>query len=213
MKICENCGNQHAGTYGSGRFCTSKCSRSFSTKSNREAISKKVAKTFASKPSTRVTKLCNNCGLTFEVGFQRRNQESCSRSCAMQLNWKDSSYRENVSSLLSEAAFRRHDAGEDFGWRTRGKFDCSYPESIASRILEELHIEYVREFRINRYFIDFALPDRKIAIEIDGKQHEQESRAQSDRKKDSLLIEQGWVVHRIKWPSDNIREKIVAIFK
>lgn len=62
-------------------------------------------------------------------------------------------------------------------------------------------------------FIDFALPDRKIAIEIDGKQHEQESRAQSDRKKDSLLIEQGWTVHRIKWPSDNIREKIITIFK
>jgi very-short-patch-repair endonuclease len=213
MKICENCENQHSGMYGSGRFCASKCARSFSTKSNREAINEKVAKTFASKLSTRVTKQCNNCGLTFEVGFQRRGQKSCSRSCASQLNWKNSSYRENISSLLSEVAFQRHNAGEDFGWRTRGKFDCSYPESIASRMLEELHIEYVREFKINRYFIDFALPARKIAIEIDGKQHEQESRAQSDRKKDSLLAEQGWTVHRIKWPFDNIREKIIAIFK
>jgi very-short-patch-repair endonuclease len=213
VKICENCGNQHAGTYASGRFCASKCSRSFSTKSNRKAINEKVAKTFASKPSTKVIKQCNNCGLTFEVGFQRRGQKSCSRSCASQLNWKDASYRENISSLLSEVAFQRHDAGEDFGWRTRCKFDCSYPESVAIRILEELHVEYVRELRVNRYFIDFALPSLKIAIEIDGKQHEQESRARSDRKKDSLLIEQGWTVHRIKWPADNIREKIIAIFK
>lgn len=30
--ICENCGKKHDGTYGSGRFCSKKCARSFSTK-------------------------------------------------------------------------------------------------------------------------------------------------------------------------------------
>lgn len=29
---CENCNKDHEGTYGSGRFCSSKCARSFSTK-------------------------------------------------------------------------------------------------------------------------------------------------------------------------------------
>ena len=32
--ICENCGKEHDGTYGSGRFCCSKCARSFSTKND-----------------------------------------------------------------------------------------------------------------------------------------------------------------------------------
>lgn len=32
--ICEKCGKLHDGTYGSGRFCSSKCSHSFSAKSN-----------------------------------------------------------------------------------------------------------------------------------------------------------------------------------
>ena len=30
--ICENCGKEHDGSYGSGRFCCKECARSFSTK-------------------------------------------------------------------------------------------------------------------------------------------------------------------------------------
>ena len=30
--ICENCGKEHDGSYGSGRFCSKKCAKSFSTK-------------------------------------------------------------------------------------------------------------------------------------------------------------------------------------
>lgn len=33
--ICENCKNDHDGSYGSGRFCSSKCARGFSTKNNK----------------------------------------------------------------------------------------------------------------------------------------------------------------------------------
>lgn len=35
MKICEKCENKHDGTYGSGRFCQSKCARSYSSKNER----------------------------------------------------------------------------------------------------------------------------------------------------------------------------------
>ncbi len=41
--FCENCKIQHDGSYGSGRFCTSKCSRSYSTKSKRKEINQKVS--------------------------------------------------------------------------------------------------------------------------------------------------------------------------
>jgi hypothetical protein len=41
---CENCNQEYNGVYGSGRFCTAKCARSFSTKKNREEINKKVSK-------------------------------------------------------------------------------------------------------------------------------------------------------------------------
>lgn len=43
MKTCENCGNEHDGTYGSGRFCSTKCSKGFSTKAKRKEINDKVS--------------------------------------------------------------------------------------------------------------------------------------------------------------------------
>ena len=43
--VCEKCGCPHNGSYGSGRFCCSKCARSYSTSKNREEINKKVSKT------------------------------------------------------------------------------------------------------------------------------------------------------------------------
>ena len=41
--FCENCKEQHDGSYGSGRFCGAKCARGFATKINRTEISKKVS--------------------------------------------------------------------------------------------------------------------------------------------------------------------------
>lgn len=43
MKKCENCGKEHAGNYGSGRFCSNKCARGFSTKEKRNEINEKVS--------------------------------------------------------------------------------------------------------------------------------------------------------------------------
>lgn len=60
MKLCENCGKEHTGEYASGRFCTRKCARGFSSKNNREEISKKVSDTlkriFANKIINGLTK-------------------------------------------------------------------------------------------------------------------------------------------------------------
>ena len=41
---CESCGIEHNGSYASGRFCSSKCSRSFSTKGKRQDINIKLSK-------------------------------------------------------------------------------------------------------------------------------------------------------------------------
>lgn len=49
--ICENCGIDHDGSYGSGRFCSSKCARGFSTKGRREEINKKVSESLSGRKS------------------------------------------------------------------------------------------------------------------------------------------------------------------
>lgn len=41
--ICEYCEREHEGSFGSGRFCDTKCARGFSTKKKRGQINKKVS--------------------------------------------------------------------------------------------------------------------------------------------------------------------------
>lgn len=77
MKICENCGKEHDGTYGSGRFCSSKCSKGFSTKAKRKEINENVKNTLIRKINggdtfgyirhkTLIEKMCPTCKNTFQ---------------------------------------------------------------------------------------------------------------------------------------------------
>jgi len=52
--ICENCGKEHNGSYGSGRFCCKKCAKSFSTKNEKNKDKLKEAK-------------CIDCGKTIYI--------------------------------------------------------------------------------------------------------------------------------------------------
>ena len=45
--------------------------------------------------------------------------------------------------------------------------------------------------------------NKKIALEIDGKQHEYSERRESDILKDIVLTNNGWNVYRIKWKNIN----------
>lgn len=56
---------------------------------------------------------------------------------------------------------------------------------------------YVRELEVAGYFIDIAIPDKKIAIELDGKMyHSSEEQKAHDKKKDEVLEGLGWKVLR-----------------
>jgi len=86
---------------------------------------------------------------------------------------------------------------EKTAWRLS---NISYPEKIFKNKCEELKLNethlIIRERSIYPYFIDFAFENEKVAVEIDGSQHELEERKQSDIKKEELLISQGWRVIR-----------------
>lgn len=213
MKTCEKCGIEHEGEYASGRFCSPKCSRGFSTKSKRSEINEKVSKKLK-KIRDRIFKTCFHCGKKFEVSFRKRNQKTCSLSCSSKLRWKDEAYKKRISELSSKSAYRKHaDPNIKFGWTTRKKLQMSYPEKIANGVLRESGISYEYEYPFYNFFIDFAILDKKIAIEIDGRQHQEAKRKQADDRKDEKLKKEGWTIFRIKWPEDNIKEEIKKILK
>lgn len=49
---CNNCECEHDGSYGSGRFCSLKCARGFSTKAKRKEIAKKISLTLTGRNMT-----------------------------------------------------------------------------------------------------------------------------------------------------------------
>jgi very-short-patch-repair endonuclease len=99
-------------------------------------------------------------------------------------------------------------------WRTS---NLSYPEKLFLNKLKELkwdeNYSIIREYCVFPYFIDFAFPNEKVAIEIDGSQHLLSNRKENDEKKDTLLMKQGWCVIRVteKEVKENIDNVMVMI--
>ena len=56
-----------------------------------------------------------------------------------------------------------------------------------------------REKKIGRWFIDFAFEHMRLAVEIDGRQHQDAERKAADEVKDAYLKSEGWEVMRIPW--------------
>ncbi len=52
------------------------------------------------------------------------------------------------------------------------------------------------QFRIEAYYVDFAFPDIKLAIEADGAAYHSDDRKERDRKRDGFLWSRGWTVKR-----------------
>lgn len=155
--------------------------------------------------SRSVTLKCVSCGKKFDVPYNKRHQETCSKSCAMKKNWETSEYRKNITEKSRETAYAKHqDPDTKFGWQVRPKNYTSRPEKIAKSFLVKNKIKFSKEYKIGKYFVDFALLDKKWAIEIDGLQHNHEDRKMSDLKKDDFLKSEGWTVFRIKYPEEDI---------
>lgn len=51
---CEKCSKEIKELYGSGRFCSSKCSRSFSTSKNRKLINSKLSKSLGGRKLSKI---------------------------------------------------------------------------------------------------------------------------------------------------------------
>lgn len=96
----------------------------------------------------------------------------------------------------------------------------SYIENKIKELLDRLNINYVEQFRINHpklhkwYFIDFVMPNNRIAIECDGESWH--SNIDKDKYRQSIIEYYGWKVLRFKGDEiinnlDKIKEKLLNI--
>lgn len=99
---CEKCECEHDGNYGSGRFCSQKCSRSFSTLVKRKEINDKVSKSLSGRIRSsehrekaletlkksgkgigcdKIIKSCLHCGNEMQLLQSQRKRKFCSQIC------------------------------------------------------------------------------------------------------------------------------------
>lgn len=129
---------------------------------------------------------------------------------------------ENVSKKKSAASYdvqhKLLTEHKHIGWQSRNM--RSYAEQFWCKILETYDIKYQTEYVVHKrdlgvddssnYFLDFLI-DGYIDLEIDGKQHLYEDRAESDRKRDELISNHGFLIYRIPWvnPTNDYNKAIV----
>ena len=73
-------------------------------------------------------------------------------------------------------------------------------EEIVKEYLDKEEVDYIFQFSTRTGFIiDFAIPSKKVAIEVDGeKWHSSKEAMKRDRFKDYQLRREDWKVIRIK---------------
>jgi len=178
---CENNLEYHQ-FIGGRKFCCVSCSNAVVIRLSSKESKLKVSETFSKKPKN--VHYCKIC----QKEISRRRTYCDDKECRIKS-------RSESAKLGRKTAKER---GTLVGWSTRTK-EPSYPEKYFIELLNNEKISFIRELRVGKWFIDFALIDYKIALEIDGKQHEYDDRKKSDLEKDEFLKIENWFVFRIKW--------------
>ncbi len=78
---------------------------------------------------------------------------------------------------------------------------ASYPEKFFTKVIEKEFEDknYIKDLPVGKYRIDFAWPNKMLAIEVDGEQHFTPEAQEHDRIRDAFLREKGWTLLRIRW--------------
>lgn len=113
---------------------------------------------------------------------------------------KEIERRKKISESMKKAA----NEGRNVGWASTRKQmgGLSYPEKYFKTIIDNEfnNKSYEINYPVGKYKLDFAWPDIKVYIEIDGEQHYTEENIQKDEIRDSFLKDNGWkLLKRIRW--------------
>lgn len=186
--------------------CSIACSNSFKPKREKSVnrIKRKSRSTKGIKVRNDYNKNCIICGNEF-TGTKKA--KSCSEKCKRE--------------ILKRSVRERIESGKHKGWASRNIE--SYPEKFFKKVLGLNKISYKFNHPVSKrslgisegsnYFLDFFIEinGKKLDLEIDGKQHEINERKESDSHRDEILINNGYLVHRIKWknPINDVNKKYI----
>ena len=222
--ICENCGKEHDGSYGSGRFCSKKCRGAFTAKMPRKHKRNEMKhcpycneqifgrNALLRHKHEKHPEMMGN-GRAWNKG---RTKETDLRIAKMSQTYKDhikdgsikvwcagKTLSEEMKQKISESMKKAHAEGRAHNiGESRWNNEPSYPEQWFMKVIanEFNDKEYVREYPFHLFSLDFAWLHKKKCIEIDGDQHQRfDDYAKRDARKNAKLKEEGWQVLRLIW--------------
>jgi very-short-patch-repair endonuclease len=210
--ICKECGkNFKSLKKRRSQFCCKSCSVTYNNKKRvlSNETKKKISESTKDDKSYRYTinkkRICDQCGNEFTVERIQNGRLSKTKFCSEKCRhtFKSNSSKETMKRLIGE--------GKHNGWNSRNII--SYPEQFFIDVLNNHNIKFQHNFPIKKrdlgldepysYFLDFFIKDKMLDLEIDGKQHQE--RVKSDKKRDKILIKNGYYVYRIKWKNINTK--------
>lgn len=159
--VCEKCNIQHDGLYGTGRFCSSICAKSFSTTEKRLEINEKLSKSLKifnslnpTEEKEKINKICKYCNNEYYT--LNYNQTYCSRLCSAKS--KDHSSMGRLGGLKSAKI-------QSENRRSRNEI------SFANLCMEHFGNVLTNVDMFNGWDADIIIPELKIAILWNGIWH------------------------------------------
>lgn len=196
--ICKYCSNERKSVNSlrnHERLCHSNSERQTTYfQTNQLEVRKRIETSGSQNQFTKAKKL----GLPVpEVSKETRKKQSITTT--QNNKNRDASVHEKISESMKKA----HAEGRAWNiGKSRWNNEPSYPEKFFMQVIENEfdNKNYTREYSVGVYSIDFAWVEKKLAIEIDGDQHQRfNSYKERDERKDKVLAENGWKVMRIIW--------------
>ena len=75
--------------------------------------------------------------------------------------------------------------------------------------LKRLPYNVRRQHNIENYIVDFYIAEKKIVIEVDGRQHLLPEHTEADEQRDSVLA--AWGISVLRYSNDSIRNNFNAV--
>lgn len=85
----------------------------------------------------------------------------------------------------------------------------SWPEEVFENALKSFGIKgWIYKYRNSIYEYDFAFPDLKLDVEVDGGTHKTEKVKKIDERRDEFSRQQGWKV--LRFEAERVKKNVVS---
>ena len=139
-----------------------------------------------------INKPCRYCGkICSRANDLTRHEKYCKENPNKEV-WKSHKITDEVKKKLSDAAIKNLQ-GSHCNWLNK-------PKSYAEEYFDKIFVNAEKQLRIGRYVLDYAWPENKEYIEVDGEQHYTEDGMKHDEERTKVLSDLGWkCILRIRW--------------